>query len=56
VPRSSDPALGLWVAQQRMHYKASLRGEKKTLTDDRIVQLKEIGLLYNVNVEGIAKM
>ena len=48
VPRSSDPALGLWVSQQRMNYKASLRGEKTTLTNDRITQLKEIGLLDNV--------
>lgn len=48
VPRSSDPALGLWVSQQRMNYKASLRGEKTTLTTDRILQLKEIGLLDNV--------
>jgi hypothetical protein len=45
VPRSSDPALGLWVSQQRLHYKSSLRGEKTTLTDDRIAQLKQIGLL-----------
>lgn len=47
VPRSSDPALGLWVSQQRLHYKSSLRGEKTTLTDDRIVQLKQTGLLRN---------
>lgn len=45
VPRTKDPALGLWVSHQRMRYKLSLRGEKTTLTDDRIAQLEEIGLV-----------
>jgi Helicase associated domain len=49
VPRSSDPTLGLWVSQQRMNYKMSLRGEKTTLTEDRISQLKDIGLIEESN-------
>jgi hypothetical protein len=45
VSRASEPALGLWVAQQRSNYKKALRGEKTTLTDERIAQLVEIGIL-----------
>lgn len=49
VSRKSDPALGLWVSQQRMNYKKLLlHGQKaSSFTDERMTELEKLGLFEN---------
>ncbi|KAG7338156.1 helicase domain protein [Nitzschia inconspicua] len=46
-PKFRDGSLNLWIKHQRRQYVLLIRGEKSTMTDERITALNSIGFNWN---------
>jgi hypothetical protein len=49
VPRTfkENPALASWVKRQRYQHKLKIEGKQSTMTDERIIELEQIGFIWD---------
>lgn len=50
-----NPALGNWVNKQRQLYSKFQKGEPSSMTDDRVVQLTNLGFVWDAKRVKVAK-